>query len=82
MCPSYVATASKPQEELEMPGTVRPDGATAIPLMAAVEGWPASPWVQPRTPEPAVPSSSTPTDESGWTAPSPLTPAARRTAIS
>jgi uncharacterized damage-inducible protein DinB len=23
------------------------DGATAIPLMAAVEGWPATPWVQP-----------------------------------
>lgn len=26
------------------------DGATAIPLMAAVEGWPASPWVQPWRP--------------------------------
>jgi uncharacterized damage-inducible protein DinB len=26
------------------------DGATAIPLMAAVEGWPASPWVQPWEP--------------------------------
>ncbi|MBV8542711.1 MAG: DinB family protein [Pseudonocardiales bacterium] len=23
------------------------DGATALPLMAAAEGWPASPWVQP-----------------------------------
>jgi uncharacterized damage-inducible protein DinB len=23
------------------------DGATAIPLLAAVEGWPASPWVKP-----------------------------------
>jgi uncharacterized damage-inducible protein DinB len=26
------------------------DGATAIPLMAAVEGWPATPWVQPWQP--------------------------------
>jgi uncharacterized damage-inducible protein DinB len=26
------------------------DGATAFPLMAAVEGWPASPWVQPWQP--------------------------------
>jgi uncharacterized damage-inducible protein DinB len=26
------------------------DGATAIPLMAAAEGWPASPWVQPWQP--------------------------------
>ncbi|MGH3855467.1 MAG: DUF664 domain-containing protein, partial [Pseudonocardiaceae bacterium] len=23
------------------------DGATARPLMAAAEGWPANPWVQP-----------------------------------
>jgi len=28
------------------------DGATAVPLLAAVEGWPASPWVQPWTPGP------------------------------
>jgi uncharacterized damage-inducible protein DinB len=28
------------------------DGATAIPLMAAVEGWPATPWVQPWQPSP------------------------------
>jgi uncharacterized damage-inducible protein DinB len=26
------------------------DGATAIPLIAAVEAWPATPWVQPWTP--------------------------------
>lgn len=26
------------------------DGATAFPLMAAVEHWPASPWIQPWTP--------------------------------
>jgi uncharacterized damage-inducible protein DinB len=26
------------------------DGATAFPLMAAVEGWPASPWMQPWSP--------------------------------
>ena len=26
------------------------DGATAIPLMAAVEGWPAMPWVEPWRP--------------------------------
>jgi uncharacterized damage-inducible protein DinB len=26
------------------------DGAAAMPLMAAVEGWPASPWLQPWTP--------------------------------
>jgi uncharacterized damage-inducible protein DinB len=26
------------------------DGATAIPLMAAVEGWPATPWVRPWEP--------------------------------
>jgi uncharacterized damage-inducible protein DinB len=26
------------------------DGATAFPLMAAVEGWPASPWMQPWEP--------------------------------
>lgn len=26
------------------------DGATAIPLMAAVEGWPETPWVRPWTP--------------------------------
>lgn len=30
------------------------DGATAIPLLAAVEGWPEMPWVKPwRAPEPA-----------------------------
>jgi uncharacterized damage-inducible protein DinB len=29
------------------------DGATAIPLMAAAEGWPPSPWVQPWEPPPA-----------------------------
>ena len=27
------------------------DGATAIPLLAAVEGWPASPWVRPWKPD-------------------------------
>jgi hypothetical protein len=27
------------------------DGATAIPLMAAVEGWPATPWVEPWKPD-------------------------------
>jgi len=27
------------------------DGATAMPLMAAAEGWPASPWLQPWKPE-------------------------------
>lgn len=26
------------------------DGATAFPLMAAAEGWPATPWMQPWTP--------------------------------
>jgi hypothetical protein len=26
------------------------DGATAMPLMAAAEGWPASPWLQPWSP--------------------------------
>lgn len=26
------------------------DGATAFPLMAAAEGWPATPWMQPRVP--------------------------------
>ena len=26
------------------------DGATAFPLMAAVEGWPATPWIQPWEP--------------------------------
>lgn len=26
------------------------DGATAFPLIAAVEGWPATPWMQPWTP--------------------------------
>jgi hypothetical protein len=26
------------------------DGATAFPLMAAVEDWPASPWLTPWTP--------------------------------
>ena len=26
------------------------DGATAFPLMAAAEGWPASPWMQPWEP--------------------------------
>ena len=26
------------------------DGATMFPLMAAVEGWPASPWMQPWEP--------------------------------
>ncbi|HVX21440.1 MAG TPA: DinB family protein [Acidimicrobiales bacterium] len=31
------------------------DGATAFPLMAAAEGWPATPWMQPWTPpEPAA----------------------------
>lgn len=30
------------------------DGATAIPLMAAVEGWPATPWVQPWRPAEAT----------------------------
>jgi uncharacterized damage-inducible protein DinB len=29
------------------------DGATAFPLMAAVEGWPSSPWLQPWEPAPA-----------------------------
>lgn len=29
------------------------DGATAFPLMAAAEGWPASPWLQPWEPPPA-----------------------------
>ncbi|HLJ68858.1 MAG TPA: DinB family protein [Chloroflexota bacterium] len=27
------------------------DGATALPLLAAVEGWPATPWLQPWQPE-------------------------------
>ena len=27
------------------------DGATAFPLMAAVEGWPATPWMQPWAPQ-------------------------------
>jgi uncharacterized damage-inducible protein DinB len=32
------------------------DGATAFPLMAAAEGWPATPWMQPWQPDPtAVP---------------------------
>jgi uncharacterized damage-inducible protein DinB len=31
------------------------DGATAIPLMAAAEGWPATPWMQPWSP-PAAPA--------------------------
>ena len=31
------------------------DGATAFPLMAAAEGWPATPWMQPWTP--AAPAS-------------------------
>lgn len=26
------------------------DGATAVPLMAAAEGWPARPWLKPRSP--------------------------------
>ena len=26
------------------------DGATAFPLMAAAEGWPATPWLQPWEP--------------------------------
>ena len=26
------------------------DGATAMPLMAAAEGWPATPWLQPWQP--------------------------------
>jgi uncharacterized damage-inducible protein DinB len=30
------------------------DGATAFPLMAAAEGWPATPWLQPWTPPLAV----------------------------
>jgi uncharacterized damage-inducible protein DinB len=30
------------------------DGATAFPLMAAVEGWPASPWMQPWRPSEAA----------------------------
>jgi uncharacterized damage-inducible protein DinB len=30
------------------------DGATAFPLLAAVEGWPSTPWLQPWTPAPAV----------------------------
>ena len=33
------------------------DGATAIPLMAAVEGWPATPWVQPWAPAETAPAS-------------------------
>ncbi|MGA7087744.1 MAG: DinB family protein [Candidatus Dormiibacterota bacterium] len=28
------------------------DGATAIPLLAAAEGWPATPWVEPWTAQP------------------------------
>ena len=34
------------------------DGATAFPLMAAAEGWPATPWIQPWEPtaRPSVPS--------------------------
>jgi uncharacterized damage-inducible protein DinB len=31
------------------------DGATAFPLMAALEGWPATPWMQPWSPD-AVPA--------------------------
>ncbi len=32
------------------------DGAQAFPLMAAAEGWPETPWMQPwRAPEPAAP---------------------------
>jgi hypothetical protein len=30
------------------------DGATAYPLMAAAEGWPATPWLQPWAPADAV----------------------------
>lgn len=30
------------------------DGATAFPLLAAAEGWPASPWMQPWSPDSAV----------------------------
>lgn len=30
------------------------DGATAMPLMAAAEGWPAAPWLQPWQPPSAV----------------------------
>jgi len=30
------------------------DGATAFPLMAAVEGWPATPWLQPWVPPEAA----------------------------
>ncbi|MGZ8762358.1 MAG: DinB family protein [Acidimicrobiia bacterium] len=30
------------------------DGATAFPLMAAAEGWPTTPWMQPWTPETPV----------------------------
>jgi len=29
------------------------DGATQFPLMAAVEGWPATPWLQPWSPAPS-----------------------------
>jgi uncharacterized damage-inducible protein DinB len=32
------------------------DGATAMPLMAAAEGWPASPWLQPWQPPAATPT--------------------------
>jgi uncharacterized damage-inducible protein DinB len=30
------------------------DGATSYPLMAAAEGWPATPWMQPWQPEPVA----------------------------
>ena len=35
------------------------DGATAFPLMAAVEGWPATPWLQPWQPEETTRSEET-----------------------
>jgi hypothetical protein len=39
------------------------DGATAFPLMAAVEGWPASPWMQPWQPSEAA--SVVPSNDAG-----------------
>jgi hypothetical protein len=33
------------------------DGATAFPLMAAAEGWPATPWMQPWEPQPETAAS-------------------------
>ena len=39
------------------------DGATAFPLMAAVEGWPASPWMQPWRPSEAA--SVAPSNDAG-----------------